>query len=148
MENYLSSEISQTEKELTRLKTTMSKSAGVIQTVAKTVSVSVPLSLNSAQTSATGHVDYRVTPEKDAIIVSTLDWYSGDVLIDYRVPRTVRAVYITESENNSNRIVRVGATGTQFGSGNDVQRLINGESVNVTCTLTIRATCNFSVEAI
>lgn len=148
MENYLSTEISQTEKELTRLKTTMSKSAGVIQTVAKTVNVSIPLSLNTSQTTATGRVEYQITPEKDAIIIYTLDWYSGDVLIDHRIPRTVRSVYISDSEDSGKRILGVHAVGTQFGSGNDVQRLINGESVNVTCVLTIRATCNFSVEAI
>lgn len=147
MENYFSSEIAGVQKELTRLKTSMSKSAGVIQTVAKSLDVSVPLSLNSSRTTATGSVSYRVRPEKDAIIVSSLNWYSGNPLVDHITPRTVRKVYIKETENNGNRIIRVGAIGTQFGGDNDVQKLINGESVSITAKLTIRATCEFVVEA-
>lgn len=148
MDNYFSSEITRIEKELTQIKTSMSKSAGVIQTVVQSVEVSVPLALNSARTSATGSISYRIRPEKDAIIVSTLNWYSENVLIDHWIPRPVRKVYIVESENNGNRIIKVNAVGTQAGENSDVQKLINGQSVSINTKLTIRATCNFTVEAI
>lgn len=148
MDNYFSSEITRIEKELTQIKTSMSKSAGVIQTVVQSVDVNVPLSLNTAQTSATGAKSYRIRPEKDAIIVCTLNWYSENVLIDHWIPRPVRKVYIVESENNGNRIIKVNAVGTQAGENSDVQKLINGQSVSINTKLTIRATCNFTVEAI
>lgn len=148
MDNYFSSEITRIEKELTQIKTSMSKSAGVIQTVDQSVDVSVPLVLNSSQTSATGSKSFRVHPEKDAIIVCTLNWYSENVLIDHWIPRSVRKVYIVESENNGDRIIKVNAVGTQAGENSDVQKLINGQSVSINTKLTIRATCNFTVEAI
>lgn len=148
MDNYFSSEITRIEKELTQIKTSMSKSAGVIQTVVQSVDVSVPLALNSARTSATGSKSYRIRPEKDAIIVSTLNWYSENVLIDHWTPRQVRKVYIEETETGGNRIIKVNAVGTQAGENSDVQKLINGQSVSINTKLTIRATCNFTVEAI
>ena len=148
MDNYFSSEIAQIEKELTRLKTSMSKSAGVIQTVTKNVDVEVPLALNPGLTTATGSVSYRIQPEKDAIIVCTLNWYSEDVTKDYMVPRTVRNIYLKESEVDGKRIVKVNAIGTQFGDNNDVQKLINGQSVSISARLTIQATCEFTVEII
>lgn len=146
MDNYLSSEIIQLEKELTRLKTSMSKSAGVIQTVAQTVNVSIPLALNPSMTTATGEKEYIVIPEQDAIMMCTLNWYSGDVAHDHLVPREVRKVYITETEDAGKRRMLVSAVGTQWGSGNDVDRLIGGESVSITCKLTVRATCNFTIQ--
>lgn len=148
MDNYFASEISSIEKELIRIKTSNSKSAGVIQTVSKTVDVSVPLSLNQSQTTARGHKDFRITPEQDAIFMCTLDWYSEDILIDHQIPRTVRGASISESDYNGVRIVSVSINGTQFGSNNDVQRLINGESVTVNAKLTIRATCDFTIEEV
>ena len=148
MENYFSSEIAQIEKELTRLKTSMSKSAGVIQTVTKSVDVEVPLALNPGLTTATGSVSYRIQPEKDAIIVSTLNWYSEDVTKDYMIPRVVRNVYLTENVAGDDRIVKVNAIGTQFGDNSDVQKLINGQSVSVGVKLTIQATCEFTVEIV
>lgn len=148
MDNYFSSEITRIEKELTQIKTSMSKSAGVVQTVVQSVDVNVPLSLNTAQTSATGANSYRIRPEKDAIIVCTLNWYSENVLIDHWTPREVRKVYIEETETGGNRIVKVNAVGTQAGGNSDVQKLINGQSVTISAKLTIRATCNFTVEAI
>lgn len=148
MDNYFNSEITQIEKELTQIKTSMSKSAGVIQTVVATVDVNVPLALNAAQTSATGSVGYLVQPQKNAIIVCTLNWYSENVLIDHLVPREVRKLYIEEGETNGNRIVTINAVGTQAGGNSDVQKLINGQSVSISAKLTIRATCDFTVEAI
>lgn len=148
MENYFSSEITQIEKELTRLKTSMSKSAGVIQTVTKSVDVEVPLALNTGLTTATGSVSYRIRPEKDAIIVCTLNWYSEDVTKDYMIPRIVRNVYLRENMDGEDRIVKVNAIGTQFGDNNDVQKLINGQSVSVGVKLTIQATCEFTMEII
>lgn len=145
MDSYFCSEFENIEKELVRLKTSNSKSAGVVQTVAKKITVAVPLSLNQSQTTARGYVDYNVTPEQDAIIMCTLDWYSGDVSIDHRIPRTVRGASISESDYGGVRVVRVSVNGTQFGNNNDVQRLINGESVVVNVNLSIRATCDFTI---
>lgn len=145
MDNYFSSEITRIEKELTQLKTSNSKSAGVIQTVAQTIDVEVPLTLNAAQTYASGTRKYRITPEKGAIIVCTLDWYSGNPLVDHQVPRTVRSITFEQYDINGDRLVEFLAKGTQYGANNDVQRLINGESVSITAKLTIRATCDFVV---
>lgn len=146
MENYFSTEVARMEKELTRLKTSRQKSAAVFQTVDHSLDISIPLSLNASQTAARGSKAYKVIPEQDAIIMATLNWYSGNVLIDHRTPRTVRRVRITEYAQNGFRIITVSANGTQFGDNNDVQRLINGESVSVDVTLTVRATCNFTIQ--
>lgn len=148
MDNYFNSEITRIEKELTQIKTSMSKSASVVQTVVDSIDVNVPLSLNSAQTNATGSKSYRVRPEKDAIIVYTLNWYSENVLTDHLIPRPVRKVYIEDSDVDGNRIITINAVGTQAGENSDVQKLINGQSVSIDTKLTIRATCNFTVEAI
>lgn len=148
MENYFNTEIMQIEKELTRLKTSMSKSAGVIQTITSSVDVEVPLSLNSTLTTATGSVSYRIHPLKDAIIVCTLNWYSEDVTRDYMSPRVVRNIYLRETVNDGDRIVKINGIGTQFGDYSDVQQLIDGQTVSISAKLTIRATCEFTVEAI
>ena len=100
MENYFSSEIKTIKRELTRLKTSMNKSAGVVQTVAQSVDMNIPLQLAYSGSSAIGYKYYRIITEKDAIVSINLEWYSENVLIDYEVPSTVRRITVAENYDN------------------------------------------------
>lgn len=148
MENYFSSEIKTIQRELTRLKTSMNKSAGVVQTVAQSVDMTIPLQLAYSGTSAIGYKYYRIVTDKNAIVSINLEWYSENVLIDYEVPSTVRKINIAESEQGGVRRIAITAHGSQFGTNSDVSRLERGETVTINNRLTVRATCNFVIEEV
>ena len=79
MQNYFDNELKNIERELTQLKTGMVKSAGVIESISKTVNISVPLELSGSGLTASGEKNYRVYIEKASIVLVTLDWYHEDV---------------------------------------------------------------------
>lgn len=146
MENYFSSEIKTIKRELTRLKTSMNKSAGVVQTVAQSVDMNIPLQLAYSGSSAIGYKYYRIITEKDAIVSINLEWYSENVLIDYEVPSTVRRITVAEREQGGIRRITITAHGSEYGTNSDVSRLKRGETVTINNKLTVRATCNFTIE--
>lgn len=148
MDNYFIFELGNIKKELTRLKTSMSKSAGVIQTVSTTIDVNIPLALSSGGTQAKGYKYYNIITEQDAIIMCTLDWYSENILVDYQIPRIVRGSSFSQREVDGIMRLTIGAYGTEYGENNDVSRLSRGESVSVNNKLTIRATSNFQIQEV
>lgn len=145
MEEYFTKEIKRIKQELTDLKTTSQKSAGVIPTTSQTVSVSIPLSLNAAGTSASGHVAYTVTPENGAIIVSTLDHYYDDITKVVDFPATTRSIVLMQNALNNDEYILY-----LYGRGdaNDRSTLSGGGSVSLTAQLTVRSTANFIMEAL
>lgn len=145
MDNYFSSEIKNIKNELTRIKTSMRKSAGVIQTVVKTIDVGVQLSLASSGTQARGYKYYSIVTDQDAVVSVSLEWYSENILVDYQIPRIVRSSFVSEREQNGTMRITIGAYGTEFGTNNDVSRLERGETVIINNKLTVRATTNFVI---
>lgn len=145
MQSYFESEIKRTEQELVDLKTAQQKFAGVVPTLSKYIDVSIPLSLNSSQTTASGSKIYKITTSDDAIIVPTLSKYYDDVTKYLWTPRATRAMTMQFGRlSDGVYIILVQAFGTE-GSGSDVSTLINGGSVTLTNRLTVQATNDFTL---
>lgn len=147
MQNYFENEIKNMERELVRLKTAAQRSSAVVSTVSQSVDISISLSLNAAQTSASGQVRYRISTESDALVSMTLAKYYDDVNIGWQVPRATRVIILEKSVMGSDIIATIIGTGTQ-GANSDVSTLINGGSVTLTTTMTVMATDNFTIERI
>ena len=145
MNEYFTNEIKRVSREVINLKTSGQKSAGNVPIVSQSVNVSVPLSLNSARTSCSGVVSYRVSSDKEALIIPTLDWYYGNILENDHFPYTTRHANVVPGvEANGDYLLRVTARGTT----EDTQALINGSSVSVSVVLRVQSTDNFNIEAI
>lgn len=149
MNNFFEREVLSLERELLWLKTCAQRSSGVVETVTKTVAVSVPLSMNTQQTSCSGVVYYVVEPESTAIIIPTLDWYcSGSNWDVGRTPSIVRTAGVVERTlGNGRRRIAVSVSGTNFSTdaSDDLSRLRRGETVSVSVNLTVRASDNFTI---
>lgn len=144
MDEYFTREIKRIRRELTDLKTADQKSAGVTPTTAQTISVSIPLSLTSADiASGTAHI--KVTTGADALIMATLDSYYDDITQANNYPATTRSVQLLQDYLGEGIIVlRLVAEG----NANDRSTLAGGGSVSITKQLTVRATEPFTLEQI
>lgn len=143
MNEYFEQEINRLMREMTQLKTSVSKSAGVVPTVSKSASLTIPLSLNTTQTMCEGYTRYRIRPEKDALIMPTLDWYYENVMDNDHLPYTSRAAKITFAKyTNGEYIVQIYARGNT----NDTITIRDGGSVNINVVLSVRCTDNFTME--
>lgn len=147
MDNYFSSEIAKMMKEITTLKTASQKSAGQIEVSSKTVSVSVPLSLNASQTVASGSAYYVIKSLKPVISFVTLDHYYDDIAKANLAPRQSRSLSVIKYVSADGIGIRILGYGTQ-GPNSDVATLINGGSITLTATMTIKCTDEFVVEAL
>ena len=148
MENYFDSQLLSMKRELLALKQAKQKFAGSIPMVKQSVDVSIPLSLNSSQTSATGEKLFKITTTHDAILVPTLTTYYDDVTKHGQTPNTTRYMLPMLGRLSSNVfLVRIDAFGTQ-GNDSDVTTLINGGSVTLTNKLTVIGTDEFTLEAL
>jgi len=145
MQNYFDNELKNIERELTQLKTGMVKSAGVIESISKTVNISVPLELSGSGLTASGEKNYRVYIEKASIVLVTLDWYHEDVTKEWEAQRTSRRAraYKMDFPNGD-----AGITLVISGKDDDVTQLKNGYSVSVAVKLTVTCTSDFSIEEI
>ena len=145
MEEYFSQEIKRIKREITMLKTASQKSAGVIPTIAQTLSVSIPLKLESLDLSAEGEAYYIIYPSDNALITCTLDKYSDDPTKDNDFPRTQRSFDLLQNKlDDTNYVLYIYG----HGDANDRSTLAGGGSVTLTTNLTIRSTAPFTVEAI
>lgn len=144
MEEYFTREIKRIRRELTDLKTTDQKSAGVVPTTTQTISVSIPLTLSSSDmASGTAHI--KVVTGADALIMATLDSYYGDITQATNYPATTRGVQLLQDYLGEGIIViRLVAEG----NADDRSTLSGGGSVSITKQLTVRATEPFSLEQI
>lgn len=148
MDNYFDSELNKIEREIKQLKTAQQKFAGQVPTIAKSVSISIPLSLNASQTAASGSAMYRITTTSDTYLMATLAKYYDDITLNTSYPVKTRSMILRLGKYNSNQyLILIYARGTG-GSDSDVSTLKNGGSVTLTNTLTVRGTDEFSLEAI
>lgn len=143
MENYFDSEIKYLEKELIALKTSMQRSAGVVPIVRKTLALSIPLELNSAQTLSNGEVAVKVTTGGDsALIIPTLDKYENNIYYDPT---------FAIQDGWANVELGVTPSGGQLvnvfvrGSDSDTQALISGGTVVKSVKLTVQCSEEFEM---
>lgn len=151
MNDYFDREVLSVERELVRLKTAAQKSSQVVDTVAKTVSVNVPLSVVSGGTTCKGEVHYAVSCDTDSIIMATLNWYHGNIYDEWQVPRISRAMKVDKVRmSNDNIGLIITAYGTNYSADgtDDLTKLKNGQSVTISASLTVRCTDNFTVGAL
>lgn len=143
MQNYFEREILSIKRELTYLKTAMQKSAGVIETISQTVDLNLSLALDDSGNTAYARASYEVNSINDMLMMITLNWYYEDISKAHDFPYITRHAYF-ENGYNPRPIIRVTVRGTQA----DVNTLKNGGSVRVGVSLTVRATNEFTLEAI
>jgi hypothetical protein len=141
MENYFDQELTRLEREITRLKTAKLKSAAVVETIAQTKSLYIPLALGSSGYSASGEKLYKIINDSDELILPTLDWHYGDIS-QYPQGSTRQAYCQLGRMSNGTILLKVGVRG----DNNDVNTLRNGGSVSVSVVLTVRCTGPFSLE--
>lgn len=142
MENYFDREIKQINQEILMLKTSSQKSAGIVPTTAKTISLNVGLSLNSSRTDCSGSATYRVLTDSNSLLMITLDKYYDDVTKNQDFPRTTRYTnWVISRDNNDIFYLRV----YSYGNQTDLNNLKNGNTVSVPVKLSIRSTDNFEL---
>lgn len=143
MQDYFERELLNIKREITYLKTAMQKSAGIVETTSQSVSLNLPLSLDEYQINATGRARFRVISSDDILMMTTLNWYYEDITKSSDYPRTTRYGDVITFYDDT-PIIRVIVRGTQ----SDVNTLKNGGSVSVNVVLTVRATDEFTLEAL
>lgn len=145
MENYFNSQIASMSREITTLKTASQKSAGQIEVASKSINISIPLSLNASQTTASGDIYFLIKSSKPVISFVTLDHYYDDIAKANLTPRQTRSLSVSKYVSPNGIGIRVLGYGTQ-GPNSDVSTLINGGSVTLTATMTVKCTDDFSIE--
>lgn len=149
MNNYFEQELLNIDREITALKTAQQKFAGEVPLVTKVIQVDVPLQLNSSQTIARGIKMVRLDSNDRCFFVATLNKYFDNIIDAAKTPRISREAYIRiGKDSNGKNLVEVIAYGTEFGDNNDVQTLVNGGSVILSYTLTVKCTDNFQMEIV
>lgn len=146
MENYFVSELKQIEREITWLKTAQQKSASVISTVTKSITVTANLWLiiTGDSPQAGDYLFYEIIPDNDGLIFPTLDWYAGDITQASTVlPQLTRTIELEQMIlPNGNAGVKLTFKGTQ-GNDSDTEKVVNGHTVQVSANLTVTCTSNF-----
>ena len=141
MQEYFSREIKTLERELTALKTSMLKSAGVIETRVKTTTVNIPLARSGSI--ASGRVKIRIIPSGEAMVFVTLDKYYDDISKstgDYET--RVRSTRLIETNEGLQAVI------SAVGTLDDVITIAGGGTVSVSATVTIQCTCDFEMEVL
>lgn len=146
MDNYFERELMNIEREIRQLKTSQQKFAGQVPTTFQSISIRIPLRLNSSRTSASGQARYRITTVQNSFVVATLAKYYDNILVFSELPRKTRSMSLVIGKASANvYIVQILANGTE-GANSDVATLINGGSVELENTLTVQSTDEFTVE--
>jgi len=145
MQEYFERELKMMEKELTALKTSMRKSAGVIVTAQKEITLNVSLELNTAQTICNGEKSVRIVTDNPALIIPTLDKYENNIYYDPTLATqdgwaSVTLVVTPSGKELANVFVR--------GSDADTQTLKDGGTVVKTVKLTVRCSDDFYMEVL
>lgn len=141
MQEYFEREILSLERELTNLKTSMMKSAGVIETRLRSVNVSIPLEVYGSV--ARGQARVRVTTDGDGMIFPTLEKYYDDIMKSMeQYESRYRTLQLIESDDQFYIIIRA------WGTFDDVIAISGGGSVRVDCALTVQCTCDFEMEVV
>lgn len=143
MENYFDSEIKNIEREIVNLTTSMQKSAIVAPTVVQTVQVTRSLQSGGSD-KAFYNARFRVTTNTRALVMATLDSYFDDITLNDRVwvPDTRSAWLYVSKISRTVYYVNISFRGKD----GDNTTISGGGSVQMTRTLTVRCTDEFTLE--
>lgn len=152
MNDYFEKEILSLEQELRNLKTSAQRSAGVIESISKTVDISIPLKIeynDGGVAFARGETTYQVVPDSDSLIMITLDLYNEDVSKMWEPWQSTRTITLFKVKLDDGRVgIQIDVEGSQIdydGKETDLEKLQRGQEVNVPIKLTVRSTDDFSV---
>lgn len=140
MQEYFEREITTMEKELRWLKTSVVKSGAAISSIVKTIPYNIPLNLASS-TNANGNMLFKLTLHENAVFDPTLDIYYDDVTLGPLGDTRRRAVQ-TYWLNEHQYVLRIGV----WGDSDDIATLTGGGSVEMSGTLTVTSTDEFTLE--
>lgn len=145
MQEYFERELKMMKKELVALKTSMRKSAGIIVTTEKSISLDINLELNTTQTLCNGEKIVKIVTDGPALIIPTLEKYQNNIYYDPSFATqdgwaNVMLEFTPSGYELANVFVR--------GSDTDTQTLKNGGTVVKTVKLTVRCSDDFYMEII
>ena len=143
MQNYFDNEIKNIVRELLALKTASTVSSIPLELIQHSVQISIPLQLSIYQTTATGAVAYKIVSDEDLIVYPYLSWYYENIY-DIEVTGEHRYLRMMSLFQDGAPLIFINARGSE----NDIQRMIGGESITLTATLTVVATRNFTMEKV
>lgn len=141
MQEYFEREITTMEKELRWLKTSVVKSGATVSSIAKSVPYNIPLNLVSS-TNANGSALFKLTLREKAVFNPTLDIYYDDITLGPLGDTRRRAVQMYWL-NDTQYVLEIGV----WGDSNDIATLEGGGSVEMSGTLTVTSTDEFTLEA-
>lgn len=143
MQDYFDNEIKYLDKELTRLKTSMTKSSGSILTIVKSVNFSIPLQ-STGFLRPSGTTKFILHTDENALFHVTLDSYYDDVM------KELDGRYLTRQKYPiiANRFgdIRIDVRG--LGTIDDEATIQGGGSVTLTGTMTVQCTNEFTLEQV
>lgn len=141
MQDYFDNEIKYLDKELTRLKTSMTKSSGSILTIVKSINFSIPLQ-STGFLRPSGTTKFILHTDENALFHVTLDSYYDDVM------KELDGRYLTRQKYPiiANRFgdIRIDVRG--LGTIDDEATIQGGGSVTLTGTMTVQCTNEFTLE--
>lgn len=143
MQNYFDNEIKNIERELLALKTASTVSSIPLELTEQSTQLSIPLYLSIYQTTATGAVAYKIVSDGDLIIYPYLSWYYEDIY-DVDVQGEIRYLKLANLYQDGAPVVLIQARGSE----EDIKKMVGGESITLTATLTVVATRDFTLEKI
>lgn len=143
MQDYFDNEIKYLDKELTRLKTSMTKSSGSILTVVKSVNFSIPLQ-STGFLRPSGTTKFILHTDENALFHVTLDSYYDDVMKELDGRYLTRQKYPIIANRFGN--IRIDVRG--LGTIDDEATIQGGGSVTLTGTMTVQCTNEFTLEQV
>jgi len=143
MQDYFDNEIKYLDKELTRLKTSMTKSSGSIMTISKSINFSIPLE-SSGFLRPSGTTRFILNTDANALFHVTLDSYYDDVMKELDGRYLTRQKYPIIANRFGN--IRIDVRG--LGTIDDEATIRGGGSVTLTGTMTVQCTNEFTLEQV
>lgn len=141
MQDYFDNEIKYLDKELTRLKTSMTKSSGSILTIVKSINFSIPLQ-STGFLRPSGTTKFILHTDENALFHVTLDSYYDDVMKELDGRYLTRQKYPIIANRFGN--IRIDVRG--LGTIDDEATIQGGGSVTLTGTMTVQCTNEFTLE--
>lgn len=143
MQDYFDNEIKYLDKELTRLKTSMTKSSGSILTIVKSVNFSIPLE-STGFLRPSGTTKFILHTDENALFHVTLDSYYDDVMKELDGRYLTRQKYPIVANRFGD--IRIDVRG--LGTIDDEATIQGGGSVTLTGTMTVQCTNEFTLEQV
>ena len=143
MQDYFDNEIKYLDKELTRLKTSMTKSSGSILTVVKSINFSIQLE-STGFLRPSGTTKFILHTDENALFHVTLNSYYDDVMKELDGRYLTRQKYPIIANRFGN--IRIDIRG--LGTIDDEATIQGGGSVTLTGTMTVQCTNEFTLEQV